>query len=66
MDQIVVMKDGHISEVGSYKELLMNNEAFAEFLRYYLTNPENEEAISDSEGMFKVAVMTMADIDRAC
>lgn len=46
------MKDGRMSEVGSYTELLSNNAAFAEFLRNYLTNPENVEDISDSEGMY--------------
>ena len=32
MDQIVVMKDGTISEIGTYDELMNNRGAFAEFL----------------------------------
>ena len=32
MDQIVVMKDGKISEIGTYDELMNNRGAFAEFL----------------------------------
>ncbi|XP_065826757.1 multidrug resistance-associated protein 1-like [Oscarella lobularis] len=34
-DQIVVMKDGIISEVGTYNELQTNNGDFANFLRIY-------------------------------
>ena len=32
VDQIVVMKDGRISEMGTYEDLLANKGAFAEFL----------------------------------
>ena len=35
MDKIIVLKDGHISEVGSYAELLKTNGDFAEFLTCY-------------------------------
>ncbi|XP_078097039.1 multidrug resistance-associated protein 1 isoform X2 [Mustelus asterias] len=35
MDRILVMVDGKISESGTYKELLTQNGAFAEFLRTY-------------------------------
>jgi len=37
------MKAGRISEVGSFKQLLDHNGAFAEFLRNYFTD-ENEIA----------------------
>ncbi|XP_059510179.1 multidrug resistance-associated protein 1 isoform X2 [Stegostoma tigrinum] len=43
MDRILVMVDGKISESGTYKELLKQNGAFAEFLRTYAPR-ENEEA----------------------
>ena len=47
-DQIVVMKDGRISEVGTYQELIQNDGAFADFITTYLTEePANEE---DEEG----------------
>lgn len=39
-DVIVVLKDGCISEVGSYKNLLCKKGAFSEFLMQYI----NEEA----------------------
>ncbi|XP_060696408.1 multidrug resistance-associated protein 1 isoform X2 [Hemiscyllium ocellatum] len=42
VDRILVMVDGKISESGTYKELLMQNGAFAEFLRTYAPT-ENEE-----------------------
>lgn len=51
VDQIIVLKNGSISEVGSYQELLTNSGAFAEFLRNYLTEEENEEAEIDPEGL---------------
>merc|ERR550519_1464188 len=42
MDQIVVFKDGRISEVGTYKELLGHKGAFADFLVQYLSEKEDE------------------------
>uniref|UniRef100_UPI00398E4C36 multidrug resistance-associated protein 1 n=1 Tax=Pristiophorus japonicus TaxID=55135 RepID=UPI00398E4C36 len=41
VDRILVMVDGKISESGTYKELLKQNGAFAEFLRTYAPT-ENE------------------------
>ena len=41
-DQIVVMVDGRITEIGSYSALVDNNQAFAEFLRNY-SNTDKEE-----------------------
>lgn len=35
MDTIVVLSEGKISEMGSYQELLKQDQAFAEFLRTY-------------------------------
>ena len=43
-DLIVVLSLGSISEVGAYEQLLMNNGAFAEFLRtYFLEEMEDKE-----------------------
>ena len=36
VDQIIVLKDGTISETGNYKELLAQKGAFAEFLMQHL------------------------------
>lgn len=35
VDNIMVMVEGRVSEMGSYQELLKQNGAFAEFLRNY-------------------------------
>lgn len=35
VDNILVLVDGHVSEMGSYQDLLRQNGAFAEFLRNY-------------------------------
>lgn len=35
VDNILVMVEGRVSEMGSYQELLKQNGAFAEFLRNY-------------------------------
>lgn len=44
VDQIVVLKDGAITETGNYKELLAQKGAFAEFLVQHL-----EDEIADDE-----------------
>jgi ABC-type sulfate/molybdate transport systems ATPase subunit len=44
VDQIVVLKDGEISEVGSYRELLTLKGAFSEFLLQHL-----EECAEDTD-----------------
>ncbi|XP_067859323.1 multidrug resistance-associated protein 1 [Heptranchias perlo] len=46
MDRILVMVDGKISEQGTYKELLKQNGAFAEFLRTYAPT-ENEDDLTE-------------------
>ena len=48
VDQIVVMTDGHISEYGTYEDLLESNGAFAEFIRTYL-NEEEEDSEPDDD-----------------
>ncbi|XP_054604932.2 ATP-binding cassette sub-family C member 3 isoform X2 [Nothobranchius furzeri] len=49
VDNIVVMVEGGVSEMGSYQELLKQNGAFAEFLRNYALDDtvEEDEAIED-------------------
>uniref|UniRef100_A0A3P9NFR5 Multidrug resistance-associated protein 1 n=1 Tax=Poecilia reticulata TaxID=8081 RepID=A0A3P9NFR5_POERE len=42
-DLILVMVDGEITEVGSYQELMVQEGAFAEFLRTYATVDQTED-----------------------
>ena len=49
MDQIVVLKDGKISEIGTYDELMNNRGAFAEFLIEQLQGQESGSSMSESE-----------------
>ncbi|KAM9715835.1 ATP-binding cassette sub-family C member 3 isoform 2-T2 [Menidia menidia] len=46
VDNIVVMVDGRVSEMGSYQELLTQNGAFAEFLRNYALEDITEEEVT--------------------
>ena len=47
-DLVVVMREGEISELGTYEELLDHDGAFAEFLKNYLREDVDEES-SDPE-----------------
>uniref|UniRef100_A0A7N6B084 ATP-binding cassette, sub-family C (CFTR/MRP), member 3 n=1 Tax=Anabas testudineus TaxID=64144 RepID=A0A7N6B084_ANATE len=49
VDNIMVMVEGRVSEMGSYQELLKQNGAFAEFLRNYTLEDiiEEDEATED-------------------
>lgn len=51
MDKIIVLKDGTVSEMGSYDELLSRNGAFAEFVQQYLVEMEDEDSDPESELM---------------
>ena len=43
MDTIVVLKNGEISEMGTFRELLSHNAAFAEFILTYLNDPDEDD-----------------------
>ena len=49
VDKILVMKDGTITETGSYEELLAQKGAFAEFLVQYLSEKKEEELDPETE-----------------
>ncbi|CAB3994040.1 multidrug resistance-associated 1-like, partial [Paramuricea clavata] len=43
VDQIIVLKDGIITECGTYSELVSNEGAFSEFLKTYAVELENDD-----------------------
>ena len=49
VDNILVMKDGTITESGSYEELLAQKGAFADFLVQYLSEKKEEELDPETE-----------------
>ncbi|XP_006003002.2 multidrug resistance-associated protein 1 [Latimeria chalumnae] len=57
-DSIIVMSNGGISEMGSYKELLERGGAFAELLRTY-TNAEQSESTGLREKSCSVTIETL-------
>ena len=50
VDNIVVVVDGEISESGSYEELLSHDRAFAQFLRTYIQQQDEDE--EDEERLY--------------
>ncbi|KAL9964349.1 hypothetical protein ACROYT_G027978 [Oculina patagonica] len=59
VDQIIVLQDGRISEVGTYKELVKNKGAFAEFLKTYATEEQAKLEYAEDP----VPEVLMEDID---
>ena len=53
VDQIIVMKEGMISEVGSYNELLRKEGAFAEFLTNYASTKSKDIETEDENALDK-------------
>ena len=60
VDRIIVMKDGKISESGSYQELMEQKGAFADFLLEYLEE-EMEDEDGDSKSCKKVRSLSIVD-----
>jgi len=51
VDTVVVMRNGQISESGSYQDLLSHDKAFAQFLKTYLMqDDEDDDTETDVEG----------------
>ena len=65
VDKIVVLKDGHVSEAGSFTQLMDHNGAFAEFLRNYLTQEIELDGASgnpsDLEGVYPPQTMVLVN-----
>jgi ABC-type Fe3+/spermidine/putrescine transport system ATPase subunit len=52
-DQIIVLKEGKISEMGTYRELLARKQHFAELIEQYSSN--NKSEVEDEDGERKRA-----------
>ena len=52
VNKIVVLKDGSISEMGTYEELLERNGVFAKLIKQHLTEAGDHEEESDHESKF--------------
>ena len=50
VDQIIVMKDGRISEIGTYEQLLASKGAFADFLIEQLQDQREEDFDNEAAG----------------
>uniref|UniRef100_A0A672I1Z1 ATP-binding cassette, sub-family C (CFTR/MRP), member 3 n=1 Tax=Salarias fasciatus TaxID=181472 RepID=A0A672I1Z1_SALFA len=64
VDNIVVMVDGRVSEMGSYQELLQQNGAFAEFLRTYALEDLVEEDEATGRASFCQRLLAAAHVHR--
>ena len=51
VDRIVCMKRGQISEIGTYKELVDKEGAFAEFVKTYMRDSGESGSESSDNGM---------------
>ena len=52
-DHIIVLKEGHISEQGSYQQLLSRDGAFAVFISEYLADLDSD----DQEGRYTCTLL---------
>ena len=50
VDNIIVLDQGRITESGSYKELMSHDGPFAQFVRTYLLEHQDED-MDDPEGI---------------
>lgn len=55
VDNIFVLDNGTISEIGTYDELMTHNGPFAQFLLQYLTQ-EPAEGLDDPESKYWVSL----------
>ena len=50
VDKIISMKDGEIVEMGTYEDLIKADGHFAEFVRMYLQEKEEDEELDEDGG----------------
>ena len=61
--QIVVMKEGKISEIGTYHQLLANKGAFAEFLIEQMNEQHLNSEDADEDTESSAAILSEVEID---
>ena len=57
VDHIIVVVEGRVSESGTYQELLNKQGAFADVLKMYITQEDEDEdklSLLDKEGLYEV------------
>ncbi|ODM95243.1 Multidrug resistance-associated protein 1 [Orchesella cincta] len=64
VDNIIVLKDGQISEEGTYKELLARKGAFAEFLRQHIETAEDDISELEDESLLQDLKDVVGDIEK--
>uniref|UniRef100_A0A1I7UPW2 ABC-type glutathione-S-conjugate transporter n=1 Tax=Caenorhabditis tropicalis TaxID=1561998 RepID=A0A1I7UPW2_9PELO len=66
-DKVVVLKDGTISEMGTYQQLINNNGAFAEFLEEFLLEEAKHRgrvaSIGDQKNVSKKVSLSDGEVD---
>ncbi|CAL8118382.1 unnamed protein product [Orchesella dallaii] len=64
VDDIIVLKDGEISERGTYKELLARRGAFAEFLRHHIETADDDIAELEDQSLLQDLKAVVGDIEK--
>lgn len=59
VDKIVVLKNGKITEQGTYAQLVENKGEFNEFLLQYFSENSEEELDDDLEGEFTILLISL-------
>ena len=57
--QIVVMKEGKISEIGTYHQLLANKGAFAEFLIEQMNKADEQSENQDEDNESNAGILRL-------
>ncbi|GFR98147.1 multidrug resistance-associated protein 1 [Elysia marginata] len=63
VDHILVVTDGRISESGSYEELLSHDGVFAQFLKTYLTQDQDEEEDDEDPEIAAIKARILERVD---
>jgi ATP-binding cassette subfamily C (CFTR/MRP) protein 1 len=63
VDIIVVLKDGEVTELGTYRQLLEKKGAFAEFLVQHLTEVDGDDGTSEAGKSDKCLLLKLNDIE---